>query len=106
MENADVLHQNLNIAEQILKTCYWGNVSMTPQYIIDNIDDVEFARGVFGVVLYNSPYICKHLQIFNPQHLQMFIKEYSARYKPSFKAEFLNRRLKALVNLYNVADLE
>ena len=29
--------ENLKITEQILNTCYWGNVDMTPQYIIDNI---------------------------------------------------------------------
>lgn len=92
--------QKLKIAEQILKTCYWGNTSMTPQYIVDNINDKEFARGIFSSVLYNSPYVCKHLQIFKLEYLQVFIKEYSMRYKPAFKADFLNRRLKALMSLY------
>lgn len=95
--------ENLKIAEQILNTCYWGNVDMTPQYIIDNINNIEFAKGIFSSVLYNSPYVCKHLQIFKLEYLQMFIAKYAKRHKPAYKAEFLNRRLNALISLYGVA---
>ena len=61
---------------------------MTPPYIIDNINDIEFAKGIFSSVLYNSPYVCKHLQIFKLEYLQMFITEYAKRHKPAYKAEF------------------
>lgn len=34
----------LQIAEHILRNCYWGNTNMTPSFIVEHINDKDFAR--------------------------------------------------------------
>lgn len=92
--------EKLTIASDLLRHCYWGNTNLTAQSIVDRISDEEFARGIFSSVLYNSPLICKHLQLFSPEFIERFIKEYIKKHKPAFKRDFLNRRLEALTCIY------
>lgn len=90
----------LDIAQSILKTCYWGNTSLTPQIILEKINDKAFAKAIFSSVIYNSPYVCEHFKIFKLEYIQEFIREYRERKITGIKAEFLKKRLTILSSLY------
>ncbi|WP_297576584.1 hypothetical protein [uncultured Campylobacter sp.] len=89
------------IANHILKTCYWGNMNITPEELLKDIDDKDFARMIFSAIFQNSISLLIDLSIIKDEYVVEFIKEKETKLKSgSFNYRFLKRRLDCLINLY------
>lgn len=91
--------ERIAIAKNILKTCYWGNTNYTPEYIVENIHDKNFARKIFSAILENSKFMIRDLSIMDKWLVIEFLKEWQK--KPiNFNKERMRLRLDALINAY------
>ena len=89
------------IANNILKTCYWGNINLTPESLLKEIDNKDFARMIFSAIFQNSTSLLIDLSIIKDEYIVEFIKEKEIKLKTSrFNHRFLKRRLDCLINLY------
>lgn len=63
------------IANNILKTCYWGNINLTPESLLKEIDNKDFARMIFSAIFQNSTSLLIDLSIIKDEYIVEFIKE-------------------------------
>ncbi len=89
----------LVIAKHILKDCYWGNTALTPQEIVDKINDYTFAKRIFNAILQSSTFMMRDLAIFDKKLLKEFILDKSKNLG-NFNKQYLKKRLDSLINLY------
>ncbi len=92
-------NSKLIIAKHILKDCYWGNTSLTPQEIVDRINEPIFAKRIFNAILQNSSFMIIDLALFDKKLLKKLILEKSKNLG-NFNKQYLKRRLNSLINLY------
>ncbi|ASM40501.1 type IV toxin-antitoxin system AbiEi family antitoxin [Campylobacter sputorum] len=90
---------DLQIANNIINTCYWGNTNYTPEYIMENINNKFFAKKIFSAILENSKSMAKDLTIINKNYVKEFIKEWQHK-SINFNKERLRLRIDALFNAY------
>jgi len=91
--------EQIAIAKNILKTCYWGNTNYTPEYIVENIHNKFFARKIFSAILENSKFMTMDLAIMDERFVVEFLKDWQK--KPiNFNKERTRLRLDALINAY------
>ena len=91
--------EQITIAKNILKTCYWGNTNYTPEYIVENIHNKFFARKIFSAILENSKFMTMDLAIIDECFVVEFLKDWQN--KPiNFNKERTRLRLDALINAY------
>lgn len=94
----------IEIAEHILKNCYWGNTNMTPSFIVENIKDKNFAKRIFSAIFQNSTTIFEDLDIIEDKEM---IKEFiiSQNQKLGYhKRDFYEERLDKLIAHYGIKD--
>ncbi len=89
----------LIIAKYILDDCYWGNTALTPQEIIEKINDYTFAKRIFNAILQSSTFMIRDLAIFDDEIRKKLILEKSKNLG-SFNKQYLKRRIDSLINLY------
>lgn len=85
------------IAQRILKECFWGNTRLTASDIIKNIDDYDFAKQIFSAIFENSKNMTLMLSIIKKEWVQDFIQ---LRKVGKFKQDYLQERLDALICIY------
>nr|MBP3725479.1 hypothetical protein [Campylobacter sp.] len=90
---------NLKIAQNILKTCFWGNTNYTPEYILEKISNKNFARQIFSAIFQNSTFMSRDLSIIKREYVVEFIKEQEKK-MPKFNQRYFRLRLDALINTY------
>ncbi len=95
------LSQNskLLIAKHILKDCYWGNTALTPQEIVERINEEMFAKRIFNAILQSSTFMMRDLAIFDKELLKKLILDKSKNLG-NFNKQYLKKRLDSLINLY------
>ena len=82
------------VLEKIIEECFW-EYRFTPKDLMEIAlgDDEWKQRFLFGKIFENSTDILKALRVFPDKTLFRFVREQKV---PSFKREFLERRLKIL----------
>lgn len=95
--------QKLEIANEILNTCYWGNVSFTPQDIIDCCENKSDAKLIFSAIFQNSNDMFKHLSLINTEWVKEMIISQNQRLG-HFKKDFLEPRMDKLIAHYGVKN--
>ncbi|HHD0454841.1 TPA: hypothetical protein ACOS3E_001583 [Campylobacter coli] len=94
----------LQIAEHILKNCYWGNTTMTPSFIVEHIQDKDFAKRIFSAIFQNSLTMFEDLKIIdNEEWIKEFIISQNQRlgYHKRF---YYEERLDELIAHYAIKD--
>ncbi|MFG5115480.1 hypothetical protein [Campylobacter lari] len=94
----------LEIAENILKECYWGNTNMTPSFIVEHIQDKDFAKRIFSAIFQNSLTMIEDLKIFDDQEM---VKEFiiSQNQRLGYHKRFYyEERLDELIAHYGIKD--
>ncbi len=89
----------LIIAKHIIKDCYWGNTTLTPQKVVDKIDNRIFAKRIFNAILQSSTFMMRDLAIIDKELLKELILEKSKNLG-NFNKQYLKKRLDSLINLY------
>lgn len=96
--------EKLKIAENILKTCYWGNTTMTPEYIVENIEnDKELGKQLFSAIFQSSYEMYYNLGIMKEEWVKEFIIDQNQRLG-TYKREFLEARMDDLIKHYDIKD--
>ena len=94
----------LQIAKHILQNCYWGNTTMTHSFIIEHINDKDFARIIFSAIFQNSLTMLEYLKIIdNEEWMKEFIISQNQRlgYHKRFYCE---ERLDKLIAHYGIKN--
>lgn len=89
--------QKKEIAQRILKECFWGNTNLTPSEILERINDYNFAKWIFSAIFENSKNMTLMLSIIKKEWVKEFIK---ARKIGRFKQDYFQERLDALICIY------
>lgn len=95
--------QKLEIANEILQTCYWGNVSFSPQDIVDYCDKKETAERIFSAIFQNSNDMFKHLSLIDTEWVKEMIISQNQRLG-YHKRDFLESRLDELIAHYGIEN--
>ena len=104
MENFNMTRkQRLKIAKHILDKCYWGNTTMTPQYILSHIQNKDFAQMIFSVIFENSQDMIQDLSIIDDGVVEECIIFQNKRLG-HFKRDFLEPRLDFLIRHYGIKN--
>lgn len=89
--------QKEQIAQKILKDCFWGNTNLTSHEILSRINDYDFAKQVFSAIFENSKDMVLMLSLIKKEWVKEFIKKQKIG---RFKQDFLQQRLDALNCIY------
>lgn len=95
--------QKLEIASEILQTCYWGNVLFSPQDIVDYCDKKETAERIFSAIFQNSNDMFKHLSLIDTEWVKEMIISQNQRLG-YHKRDFLEARLDELIAHYGIEN--
>ena len=95
--------QKLEIANDIINTCYWGNMTFTPQEIIDYCANKETAKQIFSAIFQNSNDMFRHLSLIDDEWVKEMIISQNQRLG-HFKRDFLESRLDELIAHYGIKD--
>ncbi|MDL0089237.1 hypothetical protein [Campylobacter gastrosuis] len=90
---------SLEVADSIIKNCYWGNTNYTAKYLLENIDNRDFARKIFSAILENSKNLTYDLSILKDEYVVLFLKEWQNK-SFNFNQEKMRLRVDALINAY------
>lgn len=91
------------IASRILNTCYWGNTTMTPKFIVDNIKNKDIAKQIFSAIFQNSQTMIEDLSIIDKNLVKEFIVEQNQKLG-YFKRFYLEPRLDELIKYYGIKN--
>lgn len=101
----DMKKSKIEIAKHILENCFWGNTTMTPDFIVNNINqNKQLAQQIFSAIFQNSPTMLEDLNIIDDQEM---IKEFIISQNQRlghFKRDFLETRLDELIKYYGVKN--
>ncbi|MGX2972967.1 hypothetical protein [Helicobacter sp. T3_23-1059] len=95
--------QKLEIANEIINTCYWGNMRFTPQTIIDYCANKETAEQIFSAIFQNSNNMFNHLSLIDNEWVKEMIISQNQRLG-YHKRDFLETRLDELIAHYGIKD--
>ncbi|EOL9059300.1 hypothetical protein ACSSHZ_001715 [Campylobacter jejuni] len=94
----------LEIAENILKNCYWGNTNMTPEYIVENIKNKDFAQRIFSAIFQNSLTMIEDLKIIDDQNLIKELIISQNQRLGHFKRDYYEKRIDYLIEYYKIEN--
>lgn len=95
--------QKLEIANEILNTCYWGNMTFTPQEIIDYCANKETTKQIFSAIFQNSSDMFRHLSLIDNEWVKEMIISQNQRLG-YHERDFLEARLDELIAHYGIKD--
>lgn len=93
----------LEIANYILQNCFWGNMSYTPEFIVENIHNKALAQNIFSAVFENSQDMMRDLSIIDRDLVCEFIISQNQRLG-HFKRLYLEPRLDYLIKEYGIKN--
>ncbi|EOH2101413.1 hypothetical protein ACLQ0S_001621 [Campylobacter jejuni] len=95
----------LEIAENILKNCYWGNTNMTPEYIVENIKkDESLVKQIFSAIFQNSLTMIEDLKIIDDQNLIKELIISQNKRLGHFKRDYYEKRIDYLIEYYKIEN--
>lgn len=95
---------NIQIAQNILNHCYWGNTNMTAEFIANNIaSDKYLAKQIFSAIFQNSQTMIEDLSIIKEEWIKEFIIEQNQKLG-YFKRFYLEPRLDELIRHYRIQN--
>ncbi|WP_232000194.1 hypothetical protein [Helicobacter cinaedi] len=93
----------IQIAQNILNHCYWGNTNMTAEFIVENIKNKEFAKRIFSAIFQSSQAMIEDLRIIKEEWVREFIVEQNQKLG-YFKRFYLEPRLDRLIQYYGITN--
>lgn len=95
----------LEMAENILKNCYWGNTNMTPEYIVENIKkDESLVKQIFSAIFQNSLTMIEDLKIIDDENIIKELIISQNQRLGHFKRDYYEKRIDQLINHYGVKN--
>lgn len=95
---------NIQIIQNILNHCYWGNTNMTAEFIVDNIaSDKYLAKQIFSAIFQSSQTMIEDLSIIKEEWIKEFIVEQNQKLG-YFKGFYLEPRLDELIKYYGIQN--
>lgn len=87
----------LDIANDILKECTWGNTTLTPQDIISLCENKEHCKIVFSKIFQSSRSMYEHLRLIKKEWIIEFINEQKIS---KFNEEYFTQRKDLLIYFF------
>lgn len=95
----------LEIAENILKNCYWGNTNMTPEYIVENIKkDESLVKQIFSAIFQNSLTMIEDLKIIDDENIIKELIISQNQRLGHFKRDYYEKRIDYLIEYYKIEN--
>ena len=96
--------EEIQIAQNILNHCYWGNTNMNADFIANHIkNDKYLAKQIFSAIFQNSQTMIEDLSIINEEWVKEFIIEQNQKLG-YYKRFFLEARLDELIKHYGIKN--
>ena len=94
------LKEKRNIAKEILKECFWGDIEFNEDDILNIVSGDDFRKNkyLFQKILFNSSDRIFALMIFDKKDLKKLLNDYE--FLSSFRKNEIEKRLKLLRNIF------